>query len=69
MNKITVKRVSQRTIYGAAYAAIDEDGVKIADHFCSNDSWALEDLGVTTDCKHDIYSKRYPDGYEVVWEG
>lgn len=42
-----------------------EDGTILADHWCSNEAWVPNDLGVTSGRKHEEYRKHYPDGFEV----
>lgn len=53
--------------YSAVAYAIDENGVVIASHFCSNQRFARHDLGMDGRCvwKHDIYDKKYPGGWET----
>lgn len=47
--------------------AMSEDGSALASHVSSNESFSKHDMGVTSDWKHQIYEKKYPDGYEIVW--
>ena len=47
--------------------AMSEDGVFLASHCSSHESWAKHDIGLTSDWKHDIYRRYYPDGYRLVW--
>jgi len=47
--------------------ALAEDGTALASHFCSSVGFAKHDMGITSDWKHDIYQKHYPDGYELEW--
>jgi len=50
------------------FAAISEDGHVLARHVCSHHGFAANDMGVNEDgWKRDIYSKRYPDGFEVEY--
>ena len=49
--------------------AIDKDRHGIASHMSSNLTWAQHDMGIGSDWKHDIYSEKYPNGYELVWLG
>ena len=49
--------------------AMDKDRNGIANHLSSNLAWAQHDMGIGSDWKHDIYSEKYPDGYELVWPG
>ena len=52
--------------YGIALA---EDGTVLSWHFSSNATFSKQDMGVTSDKKHDIYAEHYPKGYNVVWLG
>lgn len=47
--------------------ALTEDGVFIAGHISSNEGYAKHDIGLTSDWKHEIYEKEYPEGYELEW--
>ena len=47
--------------------ALAEDGHFLTNHISSDKYWAQHDIGLTSDWKHDIYEKYYPDGYELVW--
>lgn len=47
--------------------AMAEDGTFLASHLSSNLTWAMHDIGISSDWKHDLYKERYPDGYELVW--
>ena len=47
--------------------AIDEDGIILASHTSSSIEWAKHDIGLTSDWKHELYKKKYPNGYELVW--
>lgn len=47
--------------------AMTEDGRGLASHLSSGTEWAKHDMGVTSNWKHDHYSKHCPDGYELVW--
>ena len=52
------------------YYALAEDGPGLGSHFCSNESFAKNDLGVIQGSRpdrHKDYKKHYPDGYEVVF--
>lgn len=49
--------------------AINKDRRCFASHMSSNIDWTQHDMGIGSDWKHDIYSKEYPDGYELVWLG
>lgn len=48
-------------------AALSEDGYFLTSHISSSEMWAKHDIGITSDWKHDVYKKHYPDGYELVW--
>jgi hypothetical protein len=77
MTKIYVYGVPTGTGSGAVHGstvggdviayALAEDGEGLASHYCSSMSFAKHDIGLTSDWKHDIYKKRYPDGYELEW--
>lgn len=45
--------------------ALAEDGEYLAGHISSNVGWAQHDID--TDPKHELYRKKYPDGYEFKW--
>lgn len=47
--------------------ALSEDGKFLAGHISSSEDFAKHDIGVTSDWKHEIYKKEYPDGYELEW--
>lgn len=47
--------------------ALAEDGECLASHWSSGVNWSKHDMGLTSDWKHDIYAKKYPDGYDLVW--
>jgi hypothetical protein len=46
--------------------ALAEDGTFLSDHFSSSRAWFRHDMGLTSDRKHDVYKKHYPDGYELI---
>jgi hypothetical protein len=48
-------------------AAVTEDGLCVAGHLCSHPSYGQHDIGVTSNWKHEIYRKHYPDGFDVEW--
>ena len=53
--------------YGDAVGiAISDDGIVIASHVSSSESWCKHDLGMNgkSNWKHDIYDKEFPDGWE-----
>lgn len=39
----------------------------IAWHLCSNESFVKHDMWITSDWKHDIYDKEYPDWWQLEW--
>ncbi len=47
--------------------ALTEDGHCIGQHLSSNMFYSKHDMGLTSDWKHDNYSKHYPDGFELEW--
>jgi len=47
--------------------ALAADGQGLARHLSSSLAFAKHDIGLTSDWKHDIYKKAYPDGYALVW--
>jgi hypothetical protein len=47
--------------------ALSEHGDGICQHLSSSIEWAKHDMGLTSNWKHDIYDKWFPDGYELVW--
>lgn len=47
--------------------AMTENGHYLASHVSSHELWAKHDIGLTSNWKHDIYSKHCPDGYELEW--
>ena len=47
--------------------AMAEDGVVLASHCSSHHVWAMHDIGITSDWKHDAYAKHYPNGFELEW--
>lgn len=55
------------TDYFLDVAALAEDGNHLAGHASSNIYYAMHDIGIESDWKHDNYKKHYPDGYELVW--
>lgn len=38
-------------------------------HLSSGEEWFKHDMGITSDWKHDIYEKHYPDGYNLEYLG
>lgn len=50
------------------FVAISEDGEYLAGHVCSHHGYAAHDMGVHENgWNRDIYAKRYPNGFEVVY--
>jgi hypothetical protein len=52
---------------GIAYA-MAEDGTILGSHWCSNEGYVPQDLGVTEGSRPDrhlTYAEHYPDGYEM----
>lgn len=47
--------------------AISEDGEVLAEHCSSSEGYAKHDIGIGSTIKHELYKKKYPEGYELVW--
>ena len=47
--------------------AMAEDGTGIAQHLSSSEGFAKHDMGLTSNWKHELYQKHYPEGYELEW--
>lgn len=47
--------------------AIAEDGMVLAQHVSSSESWVWHDLGVGSTRQHDHYAEHYPNGFEVEY--
>jgi len=47
--------------------ALAEDGHGLTSHYSSNKEFSKHDLGLTSNWKHDVYAKYYPEGFELVW--
>jgi len=47
--------------------ALSEDGEFLAGHICSHPAYGPNDMGISTDWKHENYFERYPDGFRLVW--
>jgi hypothetical protein len=47
--------------------ALAEDGTCLAQHLSSSAGFAHHDIGMSSEWKHDIYRKHYPDGFHLVW--
>jgi hypothetical protein len=53
-----------------SFQALSEDGEFLCGHICSSHGFAPHDMGVDEDgWKRDIYSERYPGGFDVVLVG
>lgn len=46
--------------------ALCEDGHFIAGHICSYDCFIDHDMGITSNWKHDVYDKHFPEGWDLV---
>lgn len=46
--------------------AVAEDATILARHFSSSEHFFKHDMGLTSDCKHDLYKEKYPAGFELV---
>lgn len=73
MNTITAFSLAKQPFGGdRPILAVDEDGLILAEHISSNDSFGRRDIGVSdhpvrSTAHDDIYSRRYPDGWVVEW--
>lgn len=47
--------------------ALAEDGEPLASHLSSGVGYSQHDMGLTSKWKHEIYAKKYPEGFELVW--
>jgi hypothetical protein len=47
--------------------ALADDGHVLAGHASSSEYWAMHDIGVNSDWKHNLYKEHFPNGYELVW--
>ena len=57
-----------KTEYGdVGCVAVSEDGHGLGGHLSSNKEWAVHDMGITSDWKHNGYHAYYPAGYELIW--
>lgn len=52
---------------GVAVVSVSDTCKIMSNHFSSGISWAKHDIGITSDWKHDIYQKEFPNGYELEW--
>jgi len=68
-SKIYVYAISDVTGFGDFCGmALAEDGTFLTSHISSNLYFVHHDMGVfKSDWKHDIYDKKYPDGWELEW--
>lgn len=47
--------------------ALAEDGECLDTHLSSNWVYSQHDMGLTSNWKHEIYEKKYPNGYQCEW--
>jgi hypothetical protein len=47
--------------------ALAEDGAGLGSHLSSSPDFAKHDMGLTSNWKHEIYQKHYPEGFELEW--
>lgn len=47
--------------------ALAEDGEGLCSHLSSSVEFSKHDMGLTSDWKHEIYTKKYPEGFELIW--
>ena len=52
---------------GVIVEALSDEGLFLAQHFCSHQGFGPHDIGAIGDWKHEIYRRAYPDGFEVIW--
>lgn len=45
-----------------------EKGESLTYHVCSSHAFGRFDMGIVGGKKHDVYRKKYPEGYELVDE-
>ena len=67
MNKIYCFSNVIGGVDGIAYA-MAEDGTVLGSHWCSNESFVPQDLGILEGYRldrHETYKQHYPDGYEI----
>lgn len=69
MNKIYVFAAYKYGTGDVGLVAVAEDGQQVAGHVSSSVDWGKRDMGLTPSCnwKHDLYAKKYPNGYELEW--
>lgn len=46
-------------------SALAEDGHFLASHICSDPGFIPHDMGITSNWKHEYYTKHYPNGWEL----
>lgn len=46
--------------------SLTEDGVFLARHVCSNHRYILNDMGFTSNWKHETYNTYAPNGWELI---
>lgn len=54
--------------YGAMYVCCTDSGEVLAEHYCFNDSWAAEDLGIRpgrAEHRRKLYKQKFPQGFEI----
>lgn len=61
---ITAEETGPEWWYGIAVA---EDGTVLAGHISSSKGFAIHDMGINSEWKHNKYKEHYPDGYELEW--
>ena len=47
--------------------AIAADGTGLTGHVCSGHAWFDHDMGFSSNWKHDVYDKHYPEGWELEY--
>ena len=57
---------SEEAFFGFALA---DNGEALASHLSSSEQWSKHDMGLTSDWKHDHYTKCFPEGFELIWIG
>lgn len=53
--------------FGFSVVSVSDTCKFMSQHMSSNETWAKHDIGITSDWKHDIYQKEFPNGYELEW--
>lgn len=59
--------INSRSNWGFEVVALAEDGRNVAGHVSSSKGYAMHDIGITSDWKHEIYKELFPEGYELEW--